>query len=62
MDLLVLRLSFAKLSVPPHKESAMVRLVEATDNHPKACSAVKDASSSAEVDAHCDPPPQGLKR
>ena len=58
----VLRLSFAWLSVPPHKESATVRRVGASDNQPKACSAVKEARSSAEVEAHCDPPPHGLKR
>jgi hypothetical protein len=62
VDPFALRLSFAMLSMPAHKDNAIVRLDEEGDNQPKACNAAKDARSSADVDAHWAPPPSGFKR
>ena len=54
--------SFAWFSVPAKMENCIVRLVLPPSSQPNALRAANDASSSAEVDAHCAPPPSGLNR
>ena len=53
--------SFARLSVPPKRETSISLLSFCSFSQPNKWRAVSDANNSAEVDAHCDPL-SGLKR